>query len=170
MSNAPGAPCLTFFVRQKMFSFPKSLLSTLIAWLSAIALMMVYSYATKPPNSWTATPVVDFMKGAAILSYFVGIVIFPTCMLVVTPLLRLLPKTSLLWRPSWSCAVGAITGPIAMYLWACGFRTRFFVPELHDSTHLFFGVCSAVAGAVFAYSYARGFARSYSSKAEPLNQ
>ena len=149
-----------------MFSLPKALLATFVAWLSAVALIMAYSYATKPESSWTATPVADFLKGLSIMAYFVGIVVVPTCMLVVTPLLRLLPRTSLLWRPSWACAIGAIAGPIAMYLWTAGFRRSFFIPEPHDSTHLFVGICSAVAGTVFAYSYARGVAQGYSANAK----
>lgn len=153
-----------------MFSLPKSLLATLIAWLSAVALMMAYSYATKPVSSWTATPVADFLKGLSILAYFVGIVVVSTCMLVVTPLLRFLPRTSLLWSRSWAAAIGAIAGPIAMYLWTSGFRRGFFVPELHDSTHLFFGVCSALAGSVFAYSYARGVAQVYAGNAKAFHQ
>ncbi len=151
-----------------MFSLPKSLLATLIAWLSTVALIMVYSYATRSASSWTATPVADFLKGLSILAYFVGIVVVSTCMLVVTPLLRLLPRTSLLWRPSWACVIGALAGPIAMYLWTSGFRRSFFIPEPHDSTHLFFGICSAVAGTVFAYSYARGVARGYSTSGRLL--
>ena len=148
-------------VLQEMFSLSKSLLSTLIAWISAVAVMMAYSYATKPASSWTATPVEDFLRGVAILGYFVGIVVVPTCMFVVTPLLRLLPRTSLLWSPYWACAIGGIAGPIALYLWAAGFRGRFFIPEPHDSTHLFFGICSGLTGVVFAYSYSRGIVREH---------
>ena len=153
-----------------MFSLSKSLLATFVAWLSGSALIMAYSYATKAASSWTATPVTDVLKGLSILAYFVGIVVFPTCLLVVTPLLRLLPRTSLLWRPSLACTIGAIAGPIAMYLWTAGFRRSFFIPEPHDSAHLLLGICSAVTGTVFAYSYTRGVAQGYSANAKPFQQ
>jgi hypothetical protein len=153
-----------------MFSFSKALLATVIAWFATVMLMVGYGYATKPNPSWSATPVLDFLRDLALLCYFVGIVVVPTCMLIVTPLLAFVPRTSLLWRPVWACVVAAISGPFVMYLWAAGFRGRFFVPELHDSTHRYLGFLSLFAGVVFAYRYTTQVVRVYSSKSRISSQ
>ena len=142
-----------------MFSLKNSLLATGVAWLSAVSMIIAYSYVTRPASYWAANPIADFFSGLAFVGYFVGVVVIPTCLFVVTPLLCLLPSNSMMWRPSWACAFGMAVGPIAMYLWASVFRGRLFIPEPHDSTHLMLGICSALAGGVFAYSYARGVAR-----------
>jgi len=142
-----------------MFSLSKSLLATVVAWFSAVSMIIAHSYVTRPASYWAANPIADFFSGVAFVGYFVGVVVIPTCLFLVTPLLCLLPSNSIMWRPSWACAVGLIVGPIAMYLWASGFRGRFFIPEPHDSTHLKLGICSALTGAIFAYSYSLAIAR-----------
>lgn len=146
-----------------MFSFPKSIFATFIAWLLSMAMLMVYSHLTKSGSS--SNSLVGLLTDLLFLATSTGIVVFVTCMVIVTPLLCLLPKGSILWRPVWASIAGLILGPVAMYLWFCGATRKLFAPIVFDSTSIFFGVCSALTGALFAYFYSKGVSQCITTRA-----
>lgn len=136
-----------------MFHLFKSFLATCAAW-GVTVMFWVGIQRWTYGGHFTTT-------GLSLLFYSVGIVVFPSCMLVVTPLLARLPSSSPLWRPLWASLVGAIAGPPVLYLWVAGYflcirglRGGVFLPELHDVTHLKIGSFALVAGVVFAWCYA----------------
>ena len=137
-----------------MFSLQKSIFATLIAWLLSMVMLMGYSHITKSGSSSNSLD--GFLTGLLFLAIPSGIVVCVTCMVIVTPLLCLLPKGSLLWRPEWASIAGLVFGPVAMYLWFCGATRKLFAPVEFGSTSIFFGVCSALTGALFAYLYSKG--------------
>lgn len=82
-------------------------------------------------------------------AWFTGISVYVTC-LVVAPLLALLPRTSLLWRPGLAAAIGAAVAPGVLYLWLSIFRMSVTGTE----TTLYVSLTYMIAGAIFAASYA----------------
>ena len=115
---------------------------------------MVTAYATRSPSYYTVEPMREFFQGLLFWAFSVGVVVFPTCLIVVTPLLKLLPPSSPLRRPGIAAFIGAASGPIAMYVWAAVFLKSSFVPDIREDAHLYFGCGSALVGATFAFTYA----------------
>ena len=95
----------------------RAFIATLCAWLAGVL--------CSPFVLWLAfrahglpRPLAGFFPGSLFFAaFYVAVVVFPTCLLVVTPLLRLLPRTSRLWHPGAAAFTGALGGPLAMYGW-----------------------------------------------------
>ncbi len=133
----------------------RAIISAVLAWIVGITFVLVIGYVTRSPSYYTAEPVREFFQGILFWAYFIGIVVFPTCLLVVTPLLNLVPPSSRVREPGIALLIGAASGPIAMYIWAALYLRRAFVPDIREQAHLFFGCASALIGATFAFTYAR---------------
>ena len=131
----------------------RAVLSSIAGWAARVLFLMGYSLLGSH-ELWSSEPFHDFLRGSMVFAYFVAIVAFPTCLLLVAPLLILLPRGSALWSPHIAAVVGAVVTPFTLHLWAMGYRRRIFAPEFHDSTHVTFGIAAACVGAVFAFCYA----------------
>ena len=110
------------------------------SWLNAV------TRAGRPPADFGYLPIVGIAVAA---------VVFPTCLLVVVPLLKLLPRSSPLWRPGRAALTGAIVGPVAMYVWSVGVELQFFVPNLLDHSQQGFAAAAALVGLTFGFQYAK---------------
>jgi len=133
----------------------RAILPSIFAWIVGVTVFLTYSYMTRNRTQWTSTPPVqEFFQALMFIGSAVAIVVFPTCLLIVTPLLKLLPRSSFLWRPAIAAVVGAVTAPLAMYLWAAGFLRHTFAPDIHNEAHLAFAATSVLVGITFAFSYA----------------
>lgn len=108
---------------------------------------------------WHATPlarrVSEDLGYMPFMLVAVAVVVFPTCLLVVAPLLQLLPRTSPLWRPVYAALAGAIAGPVATYLWSVGVKLQFFVPNLLDRSQQGLAAAAALVGMTFGFQYAK---------------
>jgi hypothetical protein len=135
-----------------MFHLRRAIVSSVIAWVVATAFLLICGAATGADGIWSPRSI-----GQA--SSLVGMVVFPTCLLIVAPLLKLLPDTSRFWMPHWACGLASIVGPIAMYLWTVPFAGRFFVPDLGERGPLTFASAAMCAAVAFAYTYTVGVAR-----------
>jgi hypothetical protein len=141
-----------------MFRLSRALFSTTLAWMAASFFLFVYgsAYESSSVFSHSIPSVVD---GLIVLSCYVAIVVFPTCLLIVAPVLRFLSPDSVLWRPRYACFVAPLFAVLAMWAWAVAFCGGFFIPELHDRVHVGFGVAAILAGVTFAYAYSVGLRR-----------
>jgi hypothetical protein len=133
----------------------RAILSAIIAWVVGVTFVLATAYLTRSPSYYTAEPVREFFHGILFWAFYVGIVAFPTCLLIVAPLLKFIPPSSGLRHPGIALLVGAASGPVAMYIWAALYLRRAFMPDIREQAHLFFGCASALVGATFAFSYAR---------------
>ena len=88
------------------------------------------------------------------LCFAMGVVVLPVGLLVVTPLLDFLPRTSRLWRRGWAGCVGASLGAVTMMVFhpvsRGGFHPASRFPE--EQARL---LATVAAGATFAYVGAR---------------
>jgi hypothetical protein len=132
----------------------RAILSSALAWIVGIIFLMATGYAMQSASHSTIEFGWAFLQGTLYIALGVGVVVFPTCLVVVFPLLRLIPLSSPLLRPSIALSIGVVSGPIAMYIWAAVLSRGAFVPNIHDEGHVFFGCASALIGATFAFSYA----------------
>ena len=137
-----------------------------IAWLVGVlslplAALLVDIFAAQARGEpwWHAAPlarkVSEDLGYVPIMLVAVAVVVFPTCLLVVVPLLKLLPRTSPLWQPGRAALTGAIVGPMAMYLWSAGSELQFFVPNLLDSSQQGAAAAAALVGMTFGFQYAK---------------
>ena len=99
----------------------RALIATLVAWFVGVLfypwlywISAKLHHGVNPPLS-----VSYFLVSSGLALFFVAVRVFPTCLLVVTPLLKLLPSTSYLWHPLVAASVGAFGGPLATYVWWC---------------------------------------------------
>ena len=148
-----------------MFSLQRSILSTVVAWFVATAFIVIYSFLVTEPSEWPSSGLGGVIREIGLLGYYVAMLVFPTCLLLVTPLLRLLPASSKLWNPRVACMVAMCVAPFGIYAWAVMYRRQFFMPELHDRVHVMIGLAAICAGVGFAYTYATGLTRA--EKAAP---
>ena len=95
-----------------------------------------------------------------LLAYGFGaaLVILPTCLLSVVPL-GLFPPAWPGWRPTPAAVLGAGSGPVAMYVWAAGYRGEWFVPNPFDSAHVGLAAVAALVGTTFGFLFARAVRR-----------
>lgn len=132
----------------------RAILPTVIAWIIGVTFLMVCACLTRSESYRTSQPVREFFQALMLFGGAVAIVVFPTCLFVVTPLLRFLPSSSLLWRPAIASVIGAAAAPFAMYFWAAGYLRHAFTPDFRDEAHLIFASASILVGATFAFLYA----------------
>ena len=133
----------------------RAILSAILAWIVGITFVLAAAYVTQSPSYHTTEPVREFFQGILFWAFFIGIVVFPTCLLVVTPLLKFVPHSSRLRQPCIALLIGAASGPIAMYICAALYLQRAFMPDFREQGHLVFGCAASLIGATFAFSYAR---------------
>ena len=141
-----------------MFRLSRALLSTTLAWLAASFFLFAYGTANES-SSAGSQPISMMFDGLIVLSCYVAIVVFPTCLLIIVQVLRFLSPDSILWRPHYSCFVAAITSVMGIWVWSVAFCGGFFIPDLHDRVHVGFGLAAVLAGVTFAYSYSVGLRR-----------
>lgn len=123
----------------------------LFGWASAVLFITVVPLV----GEWHSNFVDVLIPILLWSTLFTGIVALPTFLLTASLIARLLPPASPLWKPHFAAAVGAIAGPFALYLWFAGLLGKIFVPDFHEGEALILGGASVVAGAVFAFSFAR---------------
>ncbi len=134
-----------------------AIFAAFVAWLVGVACLMTNLCILASASSHVSQqPVREFFGAIGFFGLWVGIVVFPTCLFVVTPLLKLLPRSSWIWRPKCAACIGAMAGPFAIYLWLA----KLFQLPLslsNDPQHFTLSVTltSALVGATFAYFYAR---------------
>lgn len=139
---------------------PPALLASFYAWIAAIAgVFLGYSFL-----DWLeGTLRLEEVAAVVVFAYLwpAGVVVFSTCLLMVTPLLGFLPASSKLWHPHRAAAVGAGVGPFAIFVILSG-MLFFFKSPLHISVASFFNplalvlaLAASLAGAAFGFSYAR---------------
>lgn len=150
-----------------MFSLSRAFASTVVTWLVSTLFLFVWSFTLGSFQIYDL-PLTRVFRELLVLGYLVGVAVFSTCLLIVVPCLRLLPRSSPLWLPKAAFLIGAAVGSIAVYLWFAGFQRKFFVPEFHDRVHVQFIVSAALAGITFALSYSRSLRRLYPSLGNPL--
>lgn len=141
-----------------MFRLSRALLSTTLAWIAASFFLFVYGSAFESSSVFSHS-IRSIVDGLIVLSCYVALVVFPTCLLIVVPVLRLLSPDSVLWRPCCACFVAPFFAVMVMWAWAVAFSGGFFIPDLHDRVHLGFGLAAGLAGVIFAYTYSVGFRR-----------
>lgn len=83
----------------------------------------------------------------------VGVVTFPTCLIVIAPCLWLIPREFWLWQPRFACLAAAVVSPFAMYLWAVAFEH----PRFDNVAYYVYAAAAMVAGVTFAFFYSRRF-------------
>jgi len=144
----------------QMISLSRAFASTVVTWLVSTLFLFVWSFTL---GSWQMQelPLGRIFRELLVLGYLLAAAVFPTCLLIVVPCLRLLPRSSPLWLPKAACLIGSAVGPIAVYIWLVGVRRQFFLPEFHDRVHVQFMVAAALAGITFALSYSRSLRRLY---------
>ncbi len=150
-----------------MFSLSRALISTVVTWLVSTLFLFAWSFTL---GSWQIQelPLARIFRDLLVLGYIVAVAVFPTCLLIVVPCLRFLPRSSPLWLPKVACLIGSAVGSNAVYLWFAGFKGKFFLPQFHDRVHVQFMVAAALAGITFALSYSRSLRRLYPSLGRPL--
>lgn len=142
-----------------MFRLSKAILSTVLAWIFATGFISLWGIFSGPAPI-TPPPIGEIASLLLFYGFYVGAVVFSTCLLVVVPFLRLVPKNSRLWQPLFACIAAAIASPVAIYLWAAAFQRHWFVPKFDDPAYYGFGLTAIVAGVTFALSYSRSLIRS----------
>lgn len=150
----------------QMFRLSRAFASTFVTWLVSSLFLFVWSFTI---GSWQIheLSLTRIFRELLVLSYFIGIAVFPTCLIIVAPALGLLPRNSPLWLPKSACLIGAAVGSLAVYLWFAGFKREFFLPEFHDLVHVRFMVAAVVAGVTFALSYSRSLRKLYPALGQP---
>lgn len=125
------------------------------AWIVSAACVYIFLLAFPNTNFGSPFSPLEFVLLACYVAMYTGIVVLPTCMLLVGPLVCLLPPSSPLRKPFIAILLGAITGPVASYLWGAAVAHKWFAPDLRDPWSLMFAGVAAITGVAFAFSYTR---------------
>lgn len=128
-------------------------LATLHAWAAAaVSLWAFFAW-----HGWQSNRPLDLGPEviAVCLIIDVSILVLPTFLLIVGPLVSFLPRPYLLGNPIGATFTGAATGLVAMYLWAAACSTKWFVPNLSDPLQIILGGSAMFSGIAFFISYGR---------------
>src|ERR1035437_6521280 len=91
------------------------MMRTLHSFLSAVAgwVVGVMAFALRGPY-YSMYSIRQYLQGLLLLSFYVGIVVFPIWLFLLWPLSLFIPTRSVLWRP-WLCiSSGAIAATLLL--------------------------------------------------------
>jgi hypothetical protein len=105
------------YVPQEMLSYKNALIATVIAWLCAVSMFASYSYAIIIETYWPDIRITELIIILSYIGLIVGIVVIPSCFIIIALLICALPIISRKWRQLCASFIGAIMVPITIYLY-----------------------------------------------------